>query len=78
MARLKRRYERIPKVFVVKENQPIDILCRLDKGGVAGWLIKEMASAHVDRTSKLYYLSGRVLSDFEMVESKQGNAIFTL
>ena len=68
--KLKRRYDSIPKVFVLKDQERIDIFVRITKG-VTGRAIKEAASVRmVDprRSFDLRFMSGRLLEDDEEVK----------
>ena len=62
--KLQRRYDRIPKVFVLKDQARIDIFVRIAKG-VTGRAIKEAASRSIDGNFDLRFMSGRLLEDSE-------------
>ena len=73
--RLQRRYDRIPKVFVLKDQERIDIFVRIDKG-VTGRAIKEAASRKMEGNFDLRFMSGRLLTDDEEVKGTS-HAVFT-
>ena len=60
-------YDSIPKVYVIHGNEPIDIVCRVDRG-VTGRDVKDNAS-HMLEYDELRFISGRVLSDDEYIKS---------
>ena len=72
---LQSRYDRIPKVFVLKDDERIDIFVRITKG-VTGRAIKEAASRKMDGNFDLRFMSGRVLEDEEKVEGTS-HVVFT-
>ena len=73
--KLQRRYDRIPKVFVMSGQEQIDIFVRIDQG-VTGRFIKEKARPHVESKFDLCFMSGRVLADEEEVKGSS-HAVFT-
>ena len=73
--KLQRRYNRIPKVFLLKGQEQIDIFVRIDQG-VSGRYIKEKARLHVESKFDLCFMSNRVLADEEEVKGSS-HAVFT-
>ena len=73
--KLQRRYDRIPKVFVLKDQDRIDIFVRIAKG-VTGRDIKEAASRKMEIKFDLRFMSGRLLEDEEKVEGTS-HVVFT-
>ena len=73
--KLQRRYDRIPKVFVMSGQEQIDIFVRIDQG-VSGRFIKEKARPYVESKFCLCFMSGRVLADEEEVKGSS-HVIFT-
>ena len=71
---MQRRYDRIPKVFVVKEGRSIDIHFRIDTK-VTGRQIKEQASKFLE-VGTLLFMSGRELTDDEEVKGTS-HVVFT-
>ena len=67
IARTQEDYDNIPKVYVISNNEPIDLLYRVDHGAT-GRDTKERASYFVD-CHELRFISGRVLSDDEYIKS---------
>ena len=65
--KLQRRYDRIPKVFVLKDQERIDIFVRI-ANGVTGRAIKEAASRRIKGNFDLRFMSGRLLEDDEQVK----------
>ena len=68
--RLQRHYDKIPKVFVLKDDERIDIFVRIAKG-VTGRAIKQAASRRMDcnfDSLDLRFMSGRLLEDDEEVK----------
>ena len=65
--KLQRRYDRIPKVYVLKDDERIDIFVRIDKG-VTGRAIKEAAERKMEGSCDLRFMSGRFLEDDEEVK----------
>ena len=61
---LQRRYDRIPKVSVLKDQERIDIFVRI-ANGVTGRAIKEAASRKMEGNFDLRFMSGRLLTDDE-------------
>ena len=72
---LEHRYDRIPKVFIMKGQEHIDIFVRIDQG-VTGRFIKQKARPHVESKFDLCFMSGRVLRDEEEVKGST-HVIFT-
>ena len=73
--RLQRRYDRIPKVFVLKDDVRIDIWVRIAKG-VTGYFIKKQASRKIEGNFDLRFMSGRLLEDNEEVKGTS-HVVFT-
>ena len=73
--KLQRRYDRIPKVFVLKDDVRIDMWVRIAKG-VTGRDIKEAASRKMEGNFDLRFMSGRLLEDDEEVKGTS-HAVFT-
>ena len=73
--KLQRHYDRIPKVFVLKDQERIDIFVRITKG-VTGRAIKEAASRKMEGNFDLRFMSGRLLEDDEEVKGTS-HVVFT-
>ena len=73
--KLQRRYDRIPKVFVLKNQERIDIFVRITKG-VTGRDIKEAASRRMEGNFDLRFMSGRLLENDEEVKGTS-HVVFT-
>ena len=88
---LQRRYDRIPKVYVLKDDERIDIFVRIDKGGATGKYIQQKTRGQVNRRQNerrlpgerfgplkfdLRFMSGRLLEDEEKIEGTS-DAVFT-
>ena len=67
--KLQCRYNRIPKVFLLKGQEQIDIFVRIDQG-VSGRFIKEKARPSVESKFCLCFMSGCVLADEEEVKGQ--------
>ena len=73
--KLQRHYDRIPKVFVLKDQERIAIFVRI-ANGVTGRAIKEAASRKMEGNFDLRFISGRLLEDDEEVKGTS-HAVFT-
>ena len=73
--KLRRRYDRIPKAFIMSGLERIDIFVRIDQG-VSGRFIKEKARPYVESKFCLCFRSGCVLADEEEVKGSS-HVIFT-
>ena len=73
--KLQSRYDRIPKVFVLKDDEHIDVFVRITKGNT-GRTIKQAASRKMDGNFDLRFMSGRLLEDDEEVKGTS-HAVFT-
>ena len=89
--KLKRRYDRIPKVYVLKDDERIDIFVRIDKGGATGKYIQQKTRGRVNHRRNerrlpgerfghfefdLRFMSGRLLEDEEKIEGTS-DVVFT-